>query len=50
MISSRRFYNVTIMNDANDNGITCTFVTAREAADCADHARKNGAWFVKVWS
>jgi hypothetical protein len=50
MIASRNFCNVTILNSSDDDGITCTFATAREAADCADWARAEGAWFVQVWS
>lgn len=50
MITTRRFFSVTTMNGRDDDGITTTFATAREAADFAQWAREQGMWFVKIWS
>jgi hypothetical protein len=49
-MTTRRFFSVSTMNDPEDNGITTTFATAREAADFAEWAREQGLWFVEIWS
>jgi hypothetical protein len=42
-------WNVTMMNDPDDNGCTLSFTSVLAAFATAEWARRHGAWFVSVW-